>query len=146
MATKHDTPGTTGAGIAETLKSSAGNAADTLKTTANNAVDAASSTIDSLKTSASVAGADISAAGSDLLEMTRQAVTEMRRIADEYASRTSDRAGEAVGVIAEDARALGRDGFDALADTIAKRPVASLVFAAGVGLVLGWATRGGSRA
>ncbi len=102
--------------------------------------------IDQLKSTASTAGADLSAAGSDLYDLTRQAIVEMRRIADDYASRTGGRAGEAVGVLADDARAIGRDGIDALAESVSRRPVTSLAIAAGVGLVLGWATRSGPRA
>ena len=117
-----------------------------MNTRPDSAKPAADAPLESLKTTASAAGADLSAAGSDLYDLTRQAIAEMRRIADEYASRTGGRAGEAVGVLADDARAIGRDGIDALAESVSRRPVTSLAIAAGVGLVLGWATRSGPRA
>ena len=117
-----------------------------MNTKSDSIAQAADAPLESLKATASTTGADLSAAGADLVEMTRQAVVEMRRIADDYATRTGGRAGEAAGVLADDARALGRDGVDALADTFSRRPVTSLAIAAGVGLMLGWATRSGPRA
>ena len=100
--------------------------------------------VQNLKSSAAAAGSDLSAAAGDLVETARQAVSEMKRIAADIATRTGDRAGEAAGVLADDARAIGRDGGDALVETVARRPVASLAVAAGIGLVLGWATRSGA--
>lgn len=114
------------------------NAADRAEKTAEGAVD-------TLKSTAAAAGSDLASAASDLVETARQAVNEMRRIADDFTTRTGDRAGAAAGVLADDARAIGRDGVDALVETVGRRPVASLAVAAGIGLVLGWATRGGAR-
>ena len=114
-------------------------------TMADDTAKTAEGAVKTLKSTAAATGSDLSAAASDLVDAARQAVIEMRRIADDFATRTGDRAGEAAGVLADDARALGRDGVDALIETVSRRPVASLAVAAGVGLVLGWATRGGAR-
>jgi hypothetical protein len=110
---------------------------------------------------------DIGAAGSDLVDKAgdvaaaaQDAMAEMRRIIDAFASRTGAKANEAletvkttgvetadhVGAALSGASALGREGIDGVAEAVAKRPMTSMAVALGVGLLVGLASRGGSRA
>ena len=108
---------------------------------------------------------DIGATGAVLAEQAgavaqsaREALAEMRAIVERFAATTGEKAGEAAGavkaagadtaervaVLVDEARTLGRDGLDTLADSVAKRPISALAVAAGVGLVLGLVTRSGN--
>ena len=110
---------------------------------------------------------DIGAAGSDLADKAgdvaaaaQDALGEMRRIIDEFAARTGVKASEAVetvkatgadtadhiGAALNGASALGKEGLDGVADAVAKRPMTAMAVALGVGLLVGLASRGGSRA
>lgn len=103
-------------------------------------------------------GATVAAKAESIAVSAKEAIAEMRRILEDFAAATGEKASEAeravestaaataerVGALVEDARVLGRDGLDGVADTVAKRPFASLAIAAGVGLALGLLTRPGS--
>jgi ElaB/YqjD/DUF883 family membrane-anchored ribosome-binding protein len=87
----------------------------------------------------------------------REALAEMRRIVDAFAASTGEKVEEAAtavgatgaetarrfGVLVDDARLLGRDGLDRVAEKVAERPFAALAVAAGVGIALGLLTRPG---
>lgn len=119
---------------------------------------------DDLVVEASATMTDIGATGAALAEgadavarSAREALAEMRAIAARFAATTGETAGaaaeavkatgvdtaERVAGLVEEARILGRDGLDTLADGVAKRPIAALAVAAGVGLLLGIVTRSG---
>lgn len=88
----------------------------------------------------------------------RDALAEMRRIADAFAASTGQKVDEAVaavgetgaqtaqrfGALVDDARVLGRDGLDRVAGKVAERPFAAIAVAAGIGLALGFLTRPGN--
>jgi ElaB/YqjD/DUF883 family membrane-anchored ribosome-binding protein len=105
-------------------------------------------------------GAALAEQGGAVAQSAREALAEMRVIVERFAATTGEKAGEAadavkatgadtaerVAGLVDDARTLGREGLDGLADAVAKRPVAALAVAAGVGLLLGLVTRtGGER-
>lgn len=89
----------------------------------------------------------------------REALAEMRRIVDDFAASTGEKAGEAVaavsatstetaeriGALVDDARLLGKESLDTMADKVSERPFTALAVAAGVGLALGLLTRPGAR-
>lgn len=89
----------------------------------------------------------------------RDALAEMRRIVDAFAAATGERAGEAVaavtatstetaeriGALVDDARLLGKEGLDTMAEKVSERPFTALAVAAGVGLALGLLTRSDTR-
>jgi len=96
------------------------------------------------------AAAEISA--SEAAMSAQEAIAEIKRIMTDLVERTSARASEAMaesggqaaerfGAIVDDVQSIGKDSLDRLADTIARRPVATLAAAAGVGLLIGLATR-----
>lgn len=121
--------------------------------------DRAADKIEDVAEAASNAGAAVAAAGTDVAELARRALADMKTIIDDFAARTGEQAGKAIdgveaarvsGVqtlasMAEDARALGRDGIDSVGEAVGKRPVAALALAAVIGLAIGWATRPGGR-
>jgi len=104
------------------------------------------------------AGAKVADEAEAIVGSARDALAEMRRIVDAFAAATGEKveiAAQAVGetgtetarrfgALVEDARDLGRDGLDRVAERVAERPFAALAVAAGVGLALGFLTRPGS--
>lgn len=82
----------------------------------------------------------------------QEAIAEIKRIMTDLVERTSARASEVMtefgeqaaerfGAVLDDVQTLGKDSLDRLSDVIARRPVATLAAAAGVGLLIGLATR-----
>jgi ElaB/YqjD/DUF883 family membrane-anchored ribosome-binding protein len=104
------------------------------------------------------AGAKVADEAEAIVGSARDALAEMRRIVDAFAAATGEKleiaaqaVGETgtetarrVGALVEDARDLGRDGLERVAERVAERPFAALAVAAGVGLALGFLTRPGS--
>jgi ElaB/YqjD/DUF883 family membrane-anchored ribosome-binding protein len=92
----------------------------------------------------------------DISGSAREALDSMQRIVTDFAKRTGQRAGDvadvaktagadAVKQFGALARDFGRGGLDNVAGAVARRPVAALAIAAGVGLMLGLASRSVSR-
>ncbi len=106
------------------------------------------------------AGSDLADKAGDVAVAAQEALSEMRRIIDEFAAKTGAKANEAfetvkttgtdtadhIGAALSGASALGRDGIDSVADAVAKRPMTAVAVALSVGLLLGLASRGGPRA
>lgn len=113
----------------------------------------------------SAAIADVTAAGATVADKAdavvgsaREALAEMRRIVDAFAASTGQKVDEAVaavgetgaetrqrlGALVDDARLIGRDGLDRVAEKVAERPFSALAVAAGLGLALGFLTRPGN--
>jgi len=83
----------------------------------------------------------------------------MRRIFDNFATKTGAATSEAAGGVKEagveagrqvgaalnSAEALGREGLETIADSVARRPLTSLAIAAGVGMVVGYCSRESAR-
>lgn len=102
--------------------------------------------------------ATVAEEGEKIALSAKDALAEMRRIVQDFAASTGEKASAAAsavgatgtataerfGELLDDARVLGRDGLDELADGVSKRPLTALAVAAGVGLVLGLMTRPGS--
>lgn len=97
-------------------------------------------------------GAAAEATASEAAMSAQEAIAEIKRIMTDLVDRTSARASEAMaqsgeqaaerfGAIVDDVQTLGKDSLDRLSDAIARRPVATLAAAAGVGLLIGLATR-----
>lgn len=93
---------------------------------------------------------------SDAAMSAQDAIAEMKRIMTELVERTGARATEAIGesgeqaaerfnAIVDEVQELGKDSLDRLSDAIARRPVATLAAAAGVGLLIGLASRAAPR-
>ncbi len=106
------------------------------------------------------AGSELAGKAGEVAAAAQAAMSEMRRIMDEFASRTGVTASEAmegvkargaetadhIGAALNGAGALGKEGLDGVADAVAKRPITSLAVALGVGLLVGLASRSGPRA
>lgn len=125
---------------------------------------AAPTVVDDMTEKAAGAAADVAATAAAVADeagrvatSAKEALAEMRRIVEDFAAATGERASTAAsaveatgaatverfGALVDDARVLGRNGLDEVADTVAKRPLAALAVAAGVGLALGLLTRSG---
>lgn len=104
-------------------------------------------------------GETVAAKAETIAISARDALAEMRRIVDDFAAATGEKAGEAVavasatsaetaeriGALVGDARLLGKEGLDTMAGKISERPFTALAVAAGVGLALGLLTRPDAR-
>lgn len=104
-------------------------------------------------------GETVAAKAETIALSAREALAEMRRIVDAFAASTGEKAGEAVaavsatstetaeriGALVDDARLLGKESLDTMADKVSERPFTALAVAAGVGLALGLLTRPGAR-
>ena len=105
------------------------------------------------------AGNDLAGKAGDVAGAAQEALAEMRRIVDNFASKTGVSASEAfdavkargsdtadhLGAALTGASALGREGIDGVADAVSKRPMTAVAVALGVGVLLGLASRGGPR-
>jgi ElaB/YqjD/DUF883 family membrane-anchored ribosome-binding protein len=112
-----------------------------------------------IKKDIGAAGSDIADKAGDVAVAAQEALTEMRRIIDEFAAKTGVKASEAmetvkttssetadhIGDALSGASALGKEGIDGMADAVAKRPMTSMAIALGVGLLVGLVSRGSSR-
>lgn len=117
------------------------------------------SSAEKVKAEAAGIGSDLADKAGDIAAAANEALAEMRRVIDDFAAKTgaatSDAAGsvKAAGVEAgrqvssalNSAEALGREGIDTIADTVARRPLTSVAIAAGIGLVLGYCSRESAR-
>lgn len=106
------------------------------------------------------AGSELAGKAGDVATAAQEALTEMKRIVDEFAAKTGAKASEAVetvkatgsetadhiGAALNGASSLGKEGIDGIAEAAARRPVTAMAIAMGIGLLLGLASRGGSRA
>lgn len=113
-----------------------------------------------IKKDIGTAGSDLAGKAGDVAVAAQEAMVEMRRIIDEFAAKTGTKASEAfdtvkatgaetadlVNAALNGASALGKEGLDGVADAVAKRPMTAMAVALGVGLLVGLASRGGSRA
>lgn len=108
--------------------------------------------LDSTSEAAKRMGAAAETTASEAAMSAQEAIAEIKRIMTELVERTSARASEAMaesgeqaaerfGAVLDDVQALGKDSLDRLSDAIARRPVATLAAAAGVGLLIGLVTR-----
>lgn len=108
--------------------------------------------LDSTNEAAKRLGAAAETTASEAAMSAQEAIAEIKRIMTDLVERTSARASEAMaesgeqaaerfGAIVDDVQTLGKDSLDRLSDAIARRPVATLAAAAGVGLLIGLATR-----
>jgi len=103
-------------------------------------------------------GREVAGEAAAIVESARRTLAEMRRLVDTFAAGTGEKVDEAatavgetgtrtarrLGALVDDARVLGRDGLDRVADKVAERPFAAIAVAAGLGLALGILTRPGS--
>lgn len=103
-------------------------------------------------------GTTIAAQAEAVADQARAALSEMRAIVDRFAVATGEKAGvaadavkatgtetvERFGALVSEARDAGAEGLETLSDSIAKRPLAALAVAAGVGLLIGMVTRPGA--
>ncbi|SFM60577.1 hypothetical protein SAMN05192571_103116 [Pleomorphomonas diazotrophica] len=113
-----------------------------------------------IKQDLGAAGSDLAGKAGDVAVAAQEALSQMKRIMDEFAAKTGTKASEAVetvkatgadtadhlGAALSGASSLGKEGIDGIAEAAAKRPVTAMAIALGVGLLLGLASRGGSRA
>ena len=113
-----------------------------------------------IKNDLGAAGSDLAGKAGDVAGAAQEALAEMRRIVDNFAAKTGVSASEALdavkargsdtadhlGAALNGATSLGKEGIDGIAEAAAKRPVTAMAIALGVGLLLGLASRGGSRA
>lgn len=114
--------------------------------------------VDGVVGDVAAAGAAVADKAEAVVMSARDALAEMRRIVDAFAAATGERVGEAasavgeagsqttqrLGALVDDARVLGRDGIDRVAEKVAERPFAALAVAAGIGIALGFLTRPGT--
>ena len=114
--------------------------------------DRANDSLEATGEAARRVGAAAEATAGEAAMSAQEAIAEIKRIMTDLVERTSARASEAVaqsgeqaaerfGAIVDDVQALGKDSVDRLSDAIARRPIATLAAAAGVGLLIGLATR-----
>lgn len=113
-----------------------------------------------IKQDLGAAGSDLAGKASDVATAAQEALSEMKRVMDEFAAKTGTKASEAaetvkaagadtadhLGAALSGAGSLGRESIDSIAEAAAKRPVTAMAIALGVGVLLGLASRGGSRA
>lgn len=113
-----------------------------------------------IKDDLGTAGSELAGKAGDVAIAAQEALTEMKRIVDEFAAKTGNKASEAVetvkatgsdaadhiGAALSGASSLGKEGMDGIAEAAARRPVTAMAIAMGIGLLLGLASRGGSRA
>lgn len=113
-----------------------------------------------IKQDIGAAGSELAGQAGDVAIAAQEALMEMKKIVDEFAAKTGAKASEAVetvkatgsetadhiGAALGGASSLGKEGLDGIAEAAAKRPVTAMAIALGVGLLLGLASRGGSRA
>ena len=113
-----------------------------------------------IKKDIGAAGSDLADKAGDMAAAAQEALGEMRRIIDEFAAKTGVKASEAfetvkttgtdtadhIGAALTGASALGKEGIDGVAEAVAKRPMTAMAVALGVGLLVGLASRGSSRA
>ncbi|MEI2736351.1 MAG: hypothetical protein V9G24_17205 [Rhodoblastus sp.] len=108
--------------------------------------------LDSANEAAKRMGAAAETSASEAAMSAQEAIAEIKRIMTDLVERTSARASEVMtesgeqaaerfGAVLDDVQTLGKDSLDRLSDAIARRPVATLAAAAGVGLLIGLATR-----
>jgi ElaB/YqjD/DUF883 family membrane-anchored ribosome-binding protein len=108
--------------------------------------------LDSANEAAKRLGAAAETSASEAAMSAQEAIAEIKRIMTDLVERTSARASEVMtesgeqaaerfGAVLDDVQTLGKDSLDRLSDAIARRPVATLAAAAGVGLLIGLATR-----
>lgn len=102
---------------------------------------------------------DINDKAAEIAASAQEALSQMRRIIDDFAAKTGDNAsdiiesvkgrrGEAAECFAETlkgASTLGRDAVGSLSNAVAKKPMTAVLAALGVGLIIGLASRGGSQ-
>ena len=163
-----------GSGSAEKIKKDAASAVSAAKAAISDTADTIKKDLDMLGTSGAKTVADnaakikndLGAAGSDLADKAgdvavaaQEALGEMRRIIDEFAAKTGVKASEAldtvkargadtadhIGAALNGAGTLGKEGIDGMAEAVAKRPMTAMAVALGVGLLIGFASRGSSR-
>jgi ElaB/YqjD/DUF883 family membrane-anchored ribosome-binding protein len=113
-----------------------------------------------IKEDLGAAGSDLAGKAGDVAVAAQEALTQMKRIMDEFAAKTGTKASEAVetvkatgadtadhiGAALSGASSLGKESIDGIAEAAARRPVTAMAIAMGVGLLLGLASRGSSRA
>lgn len=108
--------------------------------------------LDSTHEAAKRMGAAAESTASEAAMSAQEAIAEIKRImtdllegasarASEAMAESGEQAAERFGAIVDDVQTLGKDSLDRLSDAIARRPVATLAAAAGVGLLIGLATR-----
>ena len=108
--------------------------------------------LDSANEAAKRLGAAAETSASEAAMSAQEAIAEIKRImtdllegasarASEAMAESGEQAAERFGAIVDDVQTLGKDSLDRLSDAIARRPVATLAAAAGVGLPIGLATR-----
>ncbi|MCM5558814.1 hypothetical protein [Pleomorphomonas sp. JP5] len=105
------------------------------------------------------AGSELAGKAGDVATAAQEALIEMKRIMDEFAAKTGTKASEAVetvkatgadaadhlGAAFNGAGSLGKESIDGIAEAAAKRPITAMAIALGVGVLLGFASRGSSR-
>lgn len=113
-----------------------------------------------IKDDLGAAGSELAGKAGDVATAAQEALSQMKRVMDEFAAKTGVKASEAMdtvkaagtdtadhlGAALNGATSLGKEGIDGIAEAAAKRPVTAMAIALGVGLLLGLASRGGSRA
>lgn len=133
--------------------------ASTNETSAAATAKTISDTAAKVKKGAGQAGDDFTDKAEEIAASAQEALEQMRRIIDEFAAKTGGSAAEAVKTAREKAgetadclagslngvSALGQDAIDSLSTAVAKRPMTAVLAALGVGLVIGFISRGGSR-
>lgn len=102
---------------------------------------------------------DINEKAAEIAASAQEALDRMRRIIDDFAAKTEgsasgiiervkEKRGEAAECVTEtlkEASTLGRDAVGGLSNAVAKKPMTAVLAALGVGLIIGFASRGSSR-
>ncbi len=172
MLTPESSTPKTGPGAADKIKKNLGAASSAARTAASDAADEVREDLGQsgarvvaenarkIKEDIGTAGSELAGKAGDVATAAQEALSEMKKIIDEFAAKTGAKASEAVetvkatgsdtadhiGAALSGASSLGREGMDGIAEAAAKRPVTAMAIALGVGLLLGLASRGSSRA
>lgn len=176
MLTPEPSTPKTGPGAADKIKKDLGAASAAARAAVSDATDEVREDLDApqgqsgarvvaenarkIKQDIGTAGSELAGKAGDVAIAAQEALSEMKKIVDEFAAKTGAKASEAVetvkatgsdtadhiGAALSGASSLGKEGIDGIAEAAARRPVTAMAIAMGIGLLLGLASRGGSRA
>ena len=175
MLTPDPSASKTGSGAADKIKKDAGAAVSSAKAAVEDVTNEVREELEAsdstgarvvaenarkIKQDLGAAGSELAGKAGDVATAAQEALTEMKRIMDEFAAKTGTKASEAaetvkaasadtaghIGAAFSGAGSLGKESIDGIAEAAAKRPVTAMAIAMGVGLLLGLASRGSSRA